>query len=131
MTKGTYVLIRIDMRRRPGQLTSLELSIIGAILSLESRSHERPYGFVIAKEMQRLADARYRVAHGTLYRALERMERAGFLRSSWEDANVALAEGRPRRRYYALTAQSESAYAEAAHAPDRQSLTPMPRGGAA
>mgnify|MGYP003937884139 CR=1 FL=1 len=40
---------------------------------------------------------------GTIYPALRRLEKAGWLRSRWEDSEVARAEGRPRRRTYALT----------------------------
>ena len=42
---------------------------------------------------------------GTVYPALRRLERAGLLKSRWEDATVAHAAGRPRRRTYALTAE--------------------------
>ena len=40
---------------------------------------------------------------GTIYPALRRLEKAGWLRSRWEDSEVAREEGRPRRRTYALT----------------------------
>ena len=40
---------------------------------------------------------------GTVYPALRRLEKAGWLLSRWEDAEEAHAEGRPRRRTYALT----------------------------
>jgi len=40
---------------------------------------------------------------GTVYPALRRLEKAGLLRSRWEDAEVAHADGRPRRRTYELT----------------------------
>jgi PadR family transcriptional regulator PadR len=42
-------------------------------------------------------------ATGTIYPILARLEReAGWLESFWEDAALALGEGRPRRRYYRL-----------------------------
>jgi PadR family transcriptional regulator, regulatory protein PadR len=41
---------------------------------------------------------------GTLYPILVRLERAGWVRSHWEDADP-VAEGRPNRRYYRLTAE--------------------------
>ena len=41
---------------------------------------------------------------GTVYPALGRLERDGFVRSSWEDAAIAQGEKRPPRRYYKLTA---------------------------
>ena len=39
---------------------------------------------------------------GTLYPLLDRLEREGWLRSRWEQ-NDPSEEGRPRRRFYALT----------------------------
>lgn len=50
---------------------------------------------------------------GTAYPALRRLERAGLLRSRWEDADVARAEGRPRRRTYQLTGEGKRALEEA------------------
>jgi PadR family transcriptional regulator PadR len=40
---------------------------------------------------------------GTVYPALRRLEKAGLLKSRWEDAAEAHSDGRPRRRTYALT----------------------------
>lgn len=44
------------------------------------------------------------MASGTVYPALRRLERAGLLRSGWEDEGTAFTAGRPRRRTYRLTA---------------------------
>jgi PadR family transcriptional regulator PadR len=41
---------------------------------------------------------------GTVYPALGRLERDGYVRSRWEDAAVARREKRPPRRYYRVTA---------------------------
>jgi PadR family transcriptional regulator PadR len=41
---------------------------------------------------------------GTVYPALGRLERDGYVRSSWEAAAAAHEEKRPPRRYYRLTA---------------------------
>jgi len=46
---------------------------------------------------------------GTVYPALDRLETAGYLTSSWEDAAAAHAEGRPARRYFTLTAAGATA----------------------
>ena len=46
---------------------------------------------------------------GTVYPALRRLEKAGWLLSRWEDAEEAHAEGRPRRRTYELTAAGADA----------------------
>lgn len=44
-----------------------------------------------------------RIGPGTLYPILMRLERAGWLDSRWEAADPS-ALGRPRRRYYRITA---------------------------
>ena len=44
---------------------------------------------------------------GTVYPALRRLERSGYLDSDWEDEGAAHAAGRPRRRTYRLTAAGE------------------------
>ena len=41
---------------------------------------------------------------GTVYPALRRLERDGYVRSHWESEKSASREGRPARRYYGLTA---------------------------
>lgn len=41
---------------------------------------------------------------GTVYPALARLERDGYLKSAWEDEAAAHEDGRPARRYYRLTA---------------------------
>lgn len=46
---------------------------------------------------------------GTVYPALRRLEKAGLLKSRWEDLERAQAEGRPRRRTYELTDEGREA----------------------
>lgn len=50
---------------------------------------------------------------GTVYPALRRLERAGKVRSAWEDAEQARDAGRPRRRVYRLTPAGQELAAEA------------------
>lgn len=50
---------------------------------------------------------------GTVYPTLGRMEDRAFVRGRWEAASAASAQGRPRRRYYELTAAGEAALDEA------------------
>jgi DNA-binding PadR family transcriptional regulator len=97
------------MRRKPGNLTPLELSILEAAATLRRNGHAEFYGFLIAKEIKRQQGARFRTAYGTLYKALERMEQIGMLTSAWEDADIAQTEGRPRRRLYQVTTAGEEA----------------------
>ena len=50
---------------------------------------------------------------GTVYPALSRLERDGYLRSAWEDERRAFKEGRPARRYYHVTAAGARALEDA------------------
>lgn len=59
------------------------------------------YGFDIIDATQ--------LPSGTVYPALSRHERDGFVRSSWEDAAKAHRDGRPPRRYYRITAEGRRA----------------------
>ena len=52
---------------------------------------------------------------GTAYPALRRLEKAGLLKSRWERAAEAHADGRPRRRTYELTPAGGDALVEAEH----------------
>lgn len=51
---------------------------------------------------------------GTVYPALRRLERSGFLASEWEDEATAHGAGRPRRRTYRLTPTGEELAQQAA-----------------
>jgi len=53
--------------------------------------------------MREQSGSRSLTSHGTLYKALGRLEEFGLVASRWEDA--AAAEGRPRRRLFELTGQ--------------------------
>ena len=50
---------------------------------------------------------------GTVYPALSRLERDGYMKSHWEDLRKAHGDRRPPRRYYRITAQGERALAGA------------------
>lgn len=51
---------------------------------------------------------------GTIYPTLGRLKKRGLIRASWEDQRVAEREGRPRRRYYELTADGARELAKGA-----------------
>jgi PadR family transcriptional regulator PadR len=51
---------------------------------------------------------------GTVYPALSRLERDGYVTSSWEDERRAHRDGRPARRYYRVTATGVRVLNEAA-----------------
>ena len=101
------------MRRKKGVLIPIEWSLLAAALETRLRGESEFHGFAIAKLMRDREGARRLTAHGTLYRALQRLEEAGLLRSRQEDPMVAAADGRPRRRLFELTAAGEKAAAEA------------------
>lgn len=63
--------------------------------------------------MKTLSDARRLTAHGTLYRALARLEQMGLMTSAWEDPQIAADDSRPRRRLYAITEDGLKAAVEA------------------
>jgi DNA-binding PadR family transcriptional regulator len=50
---------------------------------------------------------------GTVYPALRRLEEAGYLTSEWEKEQLALAELRPRRKYYDITREGGHALSQA------------------
>ncbi len=97
------------MRRKKGTLIPLELSILAACLGLKTRGTEEAHGFLIAKQIGDQSGARMLTSHGTLYKALGRMEKGGLLKSRWEDPIAAANESRPRRRLYQITADGVNA----------------------
>ena len=99
------------MRRKEGALIPLELSILEAAIDLRRRGVPEAHGFLLAKELRDDRHARRLTAYGTLYKALDRLERAGLLESRWEDPLIGAGEGRPRRRFYRLTLAGEGALA--------------------
>jgi PadR family transcriptional regulator PadR len=102
------------MRRKPGAILPLELEILEASLLLRRRGTGEAHGFALAKAVADRAGAKRLTGYGTLYKALDRLERAGYLDSRWEDPQQAADEGRPRRRFYRVTAIGEAAVARSA-----------------
>src|SRR5688500_4514378 len=104
-------------RRKPGTLLPLETEILGIALSMRRSGHSAFHGFGLAHTMREQRGSRALTGHGTLYKALGRLEEFGLLASRWEDP--AAAEGRPRRRLYELTGEgasvAERALAETGH----------------
>jgi DNA-binding PadR family transcriptional regulator len=101
------------MRRKAGVLLPIELSILEAAIELRVRGAKYFHGFMMAKELRDRLDARLLTAHGTLYKALDRLRKLEFLESEWEDPAAAADEGRPRRRFYSVTAAGEAALVQA------------------
>lgn len=78
---------------RPPRLTHTSLKVLRALL-------DAPNVGLAGAEITQLQN----VAAGSLYPILARLEDAGWLRSRWE-TDRAEDLGRPRRRYYVLTAE--------------------------
>lgn len=112
-------------RRKPGTLLPLETEILGVALSMSRSGQATFHGFGLAQAMREQSGSRSLTGHGTLYKALSRLEEFGLLASHWED--LAAADGRPRRRLYELSAKG-AAVAEQAVAGDAgRAVAPFPR----
>jgi PadR family transcriptional regulator, regulatory protein PadR len=119
-----YLPILLVMpRRKPGTLLPLETEILEVGLSMLRAGHPTFHGFGLAQTMREHSGSRSLTAHGTLYKALSRLEEFGLLTSRWEDA-AAAAEGRPRRRLYELTGEG-ARVAERTRA--RRAVAPLSR----
>ena len=90
-------------RRKAGQLIAIEVEILVEALRLTTVGQAEFHGFGIAKELRDGDGSASLIGHGTLYKALSRLEDAGLLDSRWEDPDIAEQAGRPRRRLYAIT----------------------------
>jgi len=110
-------------RRKPGTLLPLESEILEVALSMLRAGHATFHGFGLAQTMREQSGSRSLTAHGTLYKALSRLEEFGLLTSRWEDA-AATTEGRPRRRLYELTGEGARV---AEHARAEKAVTPLSR----
>jgi DNA-binding PadR family transcriptional regulator len=89
----------------------LETEILEVALSMLPSGQDTFYGFGLAQTMREQNGSRSLTGHGTVYKALSRLEEFGLIASRWEDA--AVAEGRPRRRLYELTKQGAQVAAQA------------------
>lgn len=69
---------------------------ITAVSVLQAVANGFEYGFDIIDATS--------LPSGTVYPALSRLERDGYLRSAWEDEQQAHKDGRPARRYYRISA---------------------------
>ena len=68
------------------------------MLVLKALSHGAMHGYGIGQRIQQLADDMLRVEEGTLYPALYRLERRGWIESEW-----GVSDNNRRARFYTLT----------------------------
>ena len=80
---------------------TLELMIL-KVLSLDPM-----HGWGIIKRIQHLSQDVFQVNQGSLYPALQRLKKKGWIRSEWR-----VTENKRRARYYALTAGGRQRLAE-------------------
>lgn len=112
-------------RRKPGALLPLETEILENALALLRSGDRTFHGFGLAHAMRERHASRSLTAHGTLYKALGRLEELGLLASRWEGAAEAV-EGRPRRRLYELTGEGVRAAERLRTERPRVPLAPRP-----
>ena len=74
-------------------------SVLLALLETESM-----YGYQIVKEVEQRSSGYFEFKEGTLYPALHRLERAGFIAGRWQDTANGI-----RRRYYQITGRGRQA----------------------
>jgi DNA-binding PadR family transcriptional regulator len=89
------------MRRKPNSLIPFEYDILGTIKMLQNQGFKKCYGWQIAKVMKDYNKTSL-TGFGTLYRALDRLVKFGYLERQWEKM-IPIDENRPRRRYYTLS----------------------------
>ena len=106
-------------RRRAGVLLPIEDQILTLGLDRDAAGDPDFHGFGLAADLAGDGGVAL-LGHGTLYKALARLERDGLLTSRWEEIDVS-AEGRPRRRLYRVTGM-----AAAALTTSRQLQSPTP-----
>jgi PadR family transcriptional regulator, regulatory protein PadR len=113
------------VRRKPGVLLPIEEAILAAALRLQRDGTAEFHGFAIAKHLAVQRDSRKLTSHGTLYKALDRLEAVGLVESRWEDPEEAASAGRPLRRLYTLTGAGAVALSRAVA--DREAPTTAQR----
>ena len=110
-------------RRKAGELIAIEVDILVEALRVTTAGQVEFHGFALAKQLRDGRQSQGLIAHGTLYKALGRLEDVGMLESTLEDPDIAADEGRPRRRLYRITSQGRL---NAAKAIDAQPTTDQP-----
>ncbi len=69
-----------------------------AMLILKALEHESMHGYGVARTIEHATDDVLRVEEGSLYPALHRMEKRGWIASAW-----GRSENQRRAKYYQLT----------------------------
>ena len=100
-----------------GDQTSELLQGTLELLVLKTLTLEPMHGWGIAQRIQQLSREVFQVNQGSLYPALQRMLRKGWIKSEWR-----MSENNRRARYYTLTAQGRRQSAKERESWDRASM---------
>ena len=76
-------------------------------LLLSLLTEEPMYGYQIVKEMENRSSGYFQFKEGTLYPALHRLEKAGWVNGTWGEAPTGVP-----RRYYHITIKGEKVLKE-------------------
>jgi PadR family transcriptional regulator, regulatory protein PadR len=87
-------VISLDKELMKGSIDILLLSEVGTT---------DKYGYEIVQSLKHKSKDTYQMSEGTLYPALKRLERKGFVSSYWGDS-----DGGGRRKYYRITDQGRA-----------------------
>jgi transcriptional regulator len=68
------------------------------LLILKTLAHEPRHGWAIAERLHQISSATLRIRQGTLYPALHRLERRGWIKARW-----GASDNNRRAKYYELT----------------------------
>ncbi len=113
----------------------IELAILDVCVTRSLNGDPECHGFLIASLIKGKQNNKLLTAYGTLYRALSRLEKAGFLTSRWEDMSSLAGESRPRRRLYRITDAGSEALANIrdinTELPTAMKIVPIPERGIA
>lgn len=99
------------MNRRKDELIPIESDLLAAAMQLRRQGAREFHGFLIGKTMEEAGKPHSLIGHGTLYKALARLEERGYLTSRWEGTKPADRDRGPRRRLYEVTAAGQRALA--------------------
>ena len=87
------------------------------MLVLHSHSLGTMHGYAIAQHIERVSDEVLRVEQGSLYPALDRLQRKGWVVSEWGETPT-----KRRARYYTITASGRARLGEELSRYDRVSF---------
>ncbi|GGH87141.1 DNA-binding PadR family transcriptional regulator [Pullulanibacillus pueri] len=71
------------------------------VLLLSLLAHRDMYGYEIVKVLKQMSEDLYRLSEGTLYSALKRFERKGWIESYWQETEFG------RRKYYKINEEGK------------------------